>query len=137
MSDETIEQIVAWCCSCSQINPKWTNVCQNCGCIKENARDLVPEGYVKQSSNMSYNQAIDDAEQAEKMNKIQITIKQAEEFNRMRECLRRIGAVKGEELEMAYENMQSDAAQNVRGVKKITMPTPVDIHKLIGEDGNL
>lgn len=64
MSDETIEQIVAWCCSCSQINPKWTNVCQNCGCIKENARDLVPEGYVKQSSNMSYNQAIDDAEQA-------------------------------------------------------------------------
>jgi hypothetical protein len=80
--------------------------------------------------------------------KIEITQKQAEQFNRMRETLRRIGAVKGElttflstdqlrneaakgsygidyeeELEMAYENMQADAKQTVTGVRAIPIKT--------------
>jgi hypothetical protein len=78
--------------------------------------------------------------------KIEITKTQAEQFNRMRETLRRIGAVKGErtkymstdqlrneaakgsygldfeeELEMAYENMQADAKQAVSGIRAIEL----------------
>jgi hypothetical protein len=80
------------------------------------------------------------------MKKIEITQTQALQFNRMRETLRRIGAVKGErttymttdqlrndaakgdmgidyeeELEMAYENMQADAKQAVTGIKEIKL----------------
>lgn len=80
--------------------------------------------------------------------KILITDKQVEQFNRMREALRRIGAVKGErttfmtpdqirnecakgdigldfdeELEMAYENMQADAKQAVTGIRSIILTT--------------
>lgn len=80
---------------------------------------------------------------------ILITIKQAEQFNRMRETLRRIGAVKGtsttfmtpdqirnecakgdigldfdEELEMAYENIQADAKQAVASIKEIKFSEP-------------
>jgi hypothetical protein len=81
--------------------------------------------------------------------KIEITKAQAEQFNRMRETLRRIGAVKGErttymttdqlrneaakgdmgidfeeELEMVYENIQADAKQTVTGVRAISIPQP-------------
>lgn len=77
------------------------------------------------------------------MKKIEITINQAEKFNDMLECLRRIAgkskktsfmttdelrnhAAKAdmgidfeEELEMAYDNMQGDAGQACHGVRPI------------------
>lgn len=74
--------------------------------------------------------------------KIQITKRQAEQFNRMAKTLRKIskmyqnidqikrnsgkdwGLDYEEALEMAYENMQQDAHTGVKGVAEIKIPAP-------------
>lgn len=75
------------------------------------------------------------------MKKIQITIKQAQQFNRMRHALITINKNYmtpdqirkhkdceflgfDEMISMSYENIQGTAAQGVRGVRAINIPTP-------------
>lgn len=91
------------------------------------------------------------------MKKIEITIKQAEQFNRMRAALLRIAGIGNngrymtpaqikrdaeknhgldyeEELEMVYENIQGEARVAGSGVRAIEIPVTESeiIHKAIG-----
>lgn len=70
------------------------------------------------------------------MKKVEITVKQAQQFNRMLSALKQIGhystpaqirneykALDPEEaLEMAYENIQGDASRACKNVRMISIP---------------
>jgi hypothetical protein len=92
--------------------------------------------------------------------KIEITEKQALQFNAMRATLHRIAGIGKagrymtpaqirrdaeknhgldfeEEIEMVYENIQAEARAASSGIKSIIIEKPASLHAVTGSDGNL